>query len=407
MNIQPKHLTITGLLAVALTCGATDVTNLKAGRLKDAGIDPTEQTLNVSGHMDASDFFYIFDTLGALQSLDISTVTIDAYQGAALPYTGLTSSPANTLPDYCLTGLTSLKSLRLPSGLKSIGRGALSGSGITSLSIPYGVTSVGDYAMMRCPELTSVEIPASVTRLGTRAFAYCPKLANVEIAAGVASVSDGLFEACGGLNILDLSRLTSCTSIGQWAIAECSGLEVLLLPANSNAIEKGALYGDSGISALVLPESTAYIGDNAMSAMSALTTLNASEVASVPELGQNVWSRLDQNKITLVTPNGQTESYKQAQQWQDCNIVALDDWKSSTNNVSTAIGNTGMHVCIADGVLKVTAKDGTLGSVAVFNAAGTRIDAASADSAVSFNAIGWAKGVYLVVSEIGVAKIAI
>ncbi len=407
MNSKPKYLTIMGLLAITLTCGAADVTNLKAGCLKDAGIDPAEQTLNVSGHMDASDFFYIFDNLSALQNLDLSAVTIDAYQGPALPYTGLTSSPANTLPDYCLTGLTALKTLRLPTSLKSIGRGALSGSGITSLSIPYGVTSVGDYAMMRCQQLARVEIPASVARLGTRAFAYCPVLADVEIAANVQSVPDGLFEACGGLSTLDLSRLTECRSIGQWAIAECGGLEVLLLPASSGAIDKGALYGNSGISTLILPESTAYIGDNAMSAMDMLTTLNASEVASVPELGQNVWSRLDQSKITLVTPNDQTESYKQASQWQDFNIVALDDWKSSTNNVATAVGSPGMHVGMAHGVITVTAESGSLGSVAVFNAAGARIAAASAGSTVSFNAASWTKGIYLVVSSLGVAKISI
>lgn len=66
---------------------------------------------------------------------------------------------------YNCSGLTSLS---LPSGITSIGWEAFSGcSGLTSLSFPSGITSIGGYAFSGCSGLTSI-------------YVYAEKLPNME-----------------------------------------------------------------------------------------------------------------------------------------------------------------------------------------------------------------------------------
>ena len=52
-------------------------------------------------------------------------------------------------------------------------------SGLTSVTIPNSVTSIGESAFSGCSGLTSVTIPNSVTSIGKEAFAYCENIENV------------------------------------------------------------------------------------------------------------------------------------------------------------------------------------------------------------------------------------
>lgn len=406
MHNRHNHLTLICLLAASVAANATDVNDLKAGELSKAGLEQTETSLKITGDMNAADFFYIFDNLNALQSLDLSGANIVAYQGEVLKYTGLNNSPANTLPAYSLTGLTSLKSIVLPKSLQAIGKGSLSGSGITSLSVPDGVNTIGDYALMRCLSLKGVYIPESVTEIGTRAFAYCPELTDVVITASIATIPEGLFEACGGLKELNFEALAQCDEIGPWALADCNGITTLILPAGTELMEKASLYGASGIATLELPDNLSYIGDNAMTGMTSLATLNASTVTSVPELGENVWSRVDSPKVTLVTPDNEVDDYKNADQWKEFRVIAVNDWKSSTINIDISVGSDDITASARDGILSVKSSEKPLGKVAVFNVSGKKVASSDgASNSIGFNIEGWPHGVYLVTTQKGAVKI--
>ena len=60
-----------------------------------------------------------------------------------------------------------LTSITIPDSVTSIGKSAFEGcSGLTSVTIPDSVTSIEDYAFEGCSGLTSITIPASVVKLG-------------------------------------------------------------------------------------------------------------------------------------------------------------------------------------------------------------------------------------------------
>ena len=62
----------------------------------------------------------------------------------------------------------------------SIGDRAFYGAGLTSVTIPASVTSIGDYAFCTCTSLPSVTIPASVTSIGKSSFLCCTSLTEVK-----------------------------------------------------------------------------------------------------------------------------------------------------------------------------------------------------------------------------------
>ena len=52
-------------------------------------------------------------------------------------------------------------------------------TGITSVNIHHGITSIGEYAFSDCQNVTSVTIPKSITGIGTSAFRNCSSLKDV------------------------------------------------------------------------------------------------------------------------------------------------------------------------------------------------------------------------------------
>ena len=49
---------------------------------------------------------------------------------------------------------------------------------LTSIEIPEGVTSIGEWAFASCSSLTSIVIPRSVTSIGDYAFSSCSTLTS-------------------------------------------------------------------------------------------------------------------------------------------------------------------------------------------------------------------------------------
>ena len=95
-------------------------------------------------------------------------------------------------------------------------------SGLTSVDIPDGVTSIGNGAFEICHSLTSITIPDSVTSIGNSAFDSCDSLTSVTIPDSVTSIGDSAFEFCYSLNSITIPD--SVTSIGNGAFYRCTGL---------------------------------------------------------------------------------------------------------------------------------------------------------------------------------------
>ena len=81
---------------------------------------------------------------------------------------------------------------------------------LTKITIPSGVTNVGDWAFASCTSLTNIDLPASTLGIGSYAFNFCTSLADVAIPTNTANIGDYAFNACTGLtNIVIPDSLTN------------------------------------------------------------------------------------------------------------------------------------------------------------------------------------------------------
>lgn len=141
-------------------------------------------------------------TDGKLSILDLSEAKIVAGGDAYVRFSENYYTSNDKLGDYAFSGCSGLTSLTLPSSVTSIGRGAFHGCWkLTSLTIPSGVTSIGNYAFYGCSGLTSLIIPSGVTSIGKWAFRGCSGLTSIYVyPENLPELGIDIFNGCDAKN---------------------------------------------------------------------------------------------------------------------------------------------------------------------------------------------------------------
>ena len=123
-----------------------------------------------------------------------------------------------------------IKSITLPSTLRTISSEAMKNIGATEIVVPAGVESIGNEAFSGCPNLTTAILECTEVITGDNVFDGCNALESVEL-KGVRSLSEGFFSRCRKLRDV---RLPKClTSIEDYAFGECTGLESIWIDATT------------------------------------------------------------------------------------------------------------------------------------------------------------------------------
>ncbi len=94
---------------------------------------------------------------------------------------------------------------------------------MTSIEIPSGVTSIGDWAFSGCEKLSGIRLPANLASIGSCVFSDCVSLTSVAIPSGVTSIMDNFFNGC--VNLTSVTIPASVTSIQIWAFSDCVKLK--------------------------------------------------------------------------------------------------------------------------------------------------------------------------------------
>ena len=117
-------------------------------------------------------------------------------------------------------GCSNLTSIKLPSLLTVIEEGALSRTGVTEITIPEGVTSIGKYAFDNNPALSKVELPQTLTEIGEYAFENCSSITRIVIPQKVTSIGNQAFNGCTSLKELRIEDCGNALTLGYNAYNE-------------------------------------------------------------------------------------------------------------------------------------------------------------------------------------------
>jgi len=260
-----------------------------------------------------------FNTCANLTSVVIpdSVTSIErcAFYGCTRSHERDHSRECDQLSYDAFAGCTGVTSLTIPVSLVPAYYSASSSSysvfcsgfwgniGYNSLAVVLtGSRAIAERAFCNCTGLTSVTIPSGVTSIGVSAFRDCTGLTNMTIPDGVTAIEEYAFPGCTGLtSVTSIGRgafgyagLTSVTSIGEGdAFAYCMNLSAITVDAGSAnfSSQDGVLFnkvkttlvaypaGKTG--SYAIPSTVTSIGDDAFYGCASLTSVTFATGSSI------------------------------------------------------------------------------------------------------------------------------
>ena len=214
---------------------------------------------------------------GEINGTDLETLKSNMDKFSEL-YINATLSGTTALPSYfaAAAGKRNLKVITLPKGMTSIGDNAFWGcTALTSVSLPEGMTSIESYAFSGCTALTSISLPEGMTKIGERAFSGCTALTSISLPEGLTKIEERAFIECYALTSISLPK--GLTSIGVSAFESCKALTSISLPEGLTSIEEQTFRNCAALTSISLPEKVTSIKVAAFNNCAALTSINLPE----------------------------------------------------------------------------------------------------------------------------------
>ncbi len=113
-----------------------------------------------------------------------------------------------------------------------------SNDSITSITLPLGISEIGEEAFAMCTALTTINLPDSIKSLGPDLFRGCSALKNVTLPGRMQVIPARLFRDCHSL--VNITIPDSVTAIDSYAFSGCISLTRITIPASVEYIAGGA-----------------------------------------------------------------------------------------------------------------------------------------------------------------------
>lgn len=212
---------------------------------------------------------------------------------------GLTS-----LPETAFAACTHLRSIDIPNNISSIGERAFGGCSLLNSVIfnDDSVTTIGAKAFGSCTSLRTFDVPSRVTKLENGTFSGCTSLRTIDL-KNVSTLGNEVFSGCSSLHTVNLSGVTT---LGNYNFRECTSLSSVTLSDNLIRIPEGNFYNCGSLSSMTLPNSVKYIDNYVFNKCTALTSVNLNNIEEIGEHafgGCNSLTSLSLDKAVTIGQN--------------------------------------------------------------------------------------------------------
>lgn len=278
-------------------------------------------------------------------AINVAPSNISDINGSIIIPDYLDGKKVISIKDSAFKDCTGLTNITFPEGLKSIGNDAFRGCiKLENFVIPESVTSIGYFAFYNCDNLSSVHIPKALINIGGVAFYNCKNLkeiivdqnnANYQSVDGVlynkqktelinyptqkagnsyiipdsvTKISKAAFFGCKNLTSISIPK--GITAIEGNTFANCTSLSKISIPDGVTYIGIGAFLGCSNLKGIVIPQKVTTIDIGAFYACSSLKYISVPD--SVTDISLTAFDGCI-NMDTIFTNNG---SYASKYNWK-------------------------------------------------------------------------------------------
>lgn len=187
----------------------------------------------------------------------------EALEGVTLPEVIGSTEETGKFPKYTIIGTN-----------KIAAQAYYGDTELFTYDFPEKIEKIGDFAFARSG-LTSVNIPEGVTTIGYGAFYHCDKLASVTIPSTVTQIEPSAFDKTGWMEELLSNRSKPFTIVGDGILLAYSGMgNKVEIPEGVKQIGAEVFMDRDNITSVILPASLVSIGEDAFSGCSRLASIS-------------------------------------------------------------------------------------------------------------------------------------
>lgn len=145
----------------------------------------------------------------ALKTVDLHSVTTmeyGAFQGCDALSGEIDLSNLEVIPGHAFCYDPNITSVVTCPTLRSIGDWAFIWAGISTISLPETLNSIGTYTFYKASLSGTVALPDSLTQLGASAFSGCEKVEAIQIGSGLTDIPANAFAGCTNLKTITVNN---------------------------------------------------------------------------------------------------------------------------------------------------------------------------------------------------------